>query len=123
MNQMILKGKWRQARGLARENWGRLTNDDSQRYGGKADRFLGNIEERFGHTRSHAERDFKNFLDQTPISQRDLFATQHNRPFLMRQPWIFLAVVGAAIMAIRVLTSGDGHAKHTSSTREKAQTA
>lgn len=109
MNQMILQGKWRQARGIARENWGRLTNNDSQRYSGKADRFLGSIEERFGHTRMRAEHDLKDFLTQYPIPGMARITPKPSRPdnILMRRPWLMLMVVSALIMLVRVLAQKD----------------
>lgn len=108
MNQMILQGKWRQARGRARENWGRLTHNETHRYGGKADRFIGSIEEQFGHTRHRAEHDLKNFLTSysIPGAVRLMPKSKRSQNVLMQRPWLILAIVSVLIMLVRILANG-----------------
>ena len=127
MNQMILQGKWRQARGLARENWGRLSNNDVHRYSGKADRFIGAIEEQFGHTRRSAEHDLKQFLTSHPIPGADRLMpkSKDSRNIVMRRPWLTLAIVSALIMLVRFLANGQSqktiaHRRQTTGAEENA---
>jgi uncharacterized protein YjbJ (UPF0337 family) len=55
MNEDVFDGWWKQAKGTAREWWGKLTDDDLERVGGKKDKLLGVLQERYGYTRERAE--------------------------------------------------------------------
>jgi uncharacterized protein YjbJ (UPF0337 family) len=54
MNTDQLKGNWKQLVGKAKEQWGRLTDDDWKVIEGKRDQFIGKIQERYGITREEA---------------------------------------------------------------------
>ncbi|MBP7599787.1 MAG: CsbD family protein [Thermoflexales bacterium] len=55
MNKDEFEGKWKQIRGQARQWWGKLTDDDLERVGGKYEQFLGVVQEKYGYTREAAE--------------------------------------------------------------------
>ena len=55
MNKDEFEGKWKQIRGQARQWWGKLTDDDIERVGGKYEEFLGVVQEKYGYTREAAE--------------------------------------------------------------------
>jgi len=55
MNKDEFEGKWKQIRGQARQWWGKLTDDDLERAGGKFEEFLGIVQEKYGYTREAAE--------------------------------------------------------------------
>jgi uncharacterized protein YjbJ (UPF0337 family) len=57
MNQDVFEGKWKQVRGQAKEWWGKLTDDDLERVGGKFDKFVGLLQEKYGYTRERAEEE------------------------------------------------------------------
>lgn len=57
MNKDIFEGKWKQLRGQAKEWWGKLTDDDLERVGGKFDQFVGLLQEKYGYTREYAEEE------------------------------------------------------------------
>ena len=61
MNSDQMKGNWKQFVGKAKEEWGRLTNDDWQVVEGKRDQLIGKIQERYGITRDEAERQLGEF--------------------------------------------------------------
>jgi uncharacterized protein YjbJ (UPF0337 family) len=61
MNTDQMKGNWKQFVGKAKEQWGRLTNDDWQVVEGKRDQLVGKIQERYGITREKAERQLGEF--------------------------------------------------------------
>ena len=61
MNSDQLKGNWKQFVGKAKENWGRLTDNDWKVVEGKRDQLVGNIQERYGITREEAERQLGDF--------------------------------------------------------------
>ena len=55
MNRDIFAGKWKQARGQAKEWWGKLTDDDLERIEGRYDKLVGALQERYGWARKQAE--------------------------------------------------------------------
>ena len=57
MNNDIFAGQWKEMRGALRSWWGKLTDDDFERIGGKKDKLIGVIQEKYGHTREQAERE------------------------------------------------------------------
>jgi uncharacterized protein YjbJ (UPF0337 family) len=56
MNWDQIEGKWKQLTGLARERWGKLTDDDWQTIAGKKDQLVGRIQERYGIAKAEAEK-------------------------------------------------------------------
>ena len=54
MNKDIVEGKWKQVRGEAKGWWGKLTDDDLERAGGKFDVLTGMLQEKYGYTRERA---------------------------------------------------------------------
>jgi len=62
MNWDQLQGKWKQSKGLIREKWGKLTDDDLDVIAGKRDQLVGRIQERYGIAREEAERQADAFV-------------------------------------------------------------
>jgi uncharacterized protein YjbJ (UPF0337 family) len=62
MNWDIIKGKWKQLKGDARKQWGKLTDSDWEEVAGEKDKFLGKLQERYGWSREQAERDAENYF-------------------------------------------------------------
>lgn len=56
MNWDQLEGKWTQLKGSAREQWGKLTDDDITEINGKGEKLVGKLQERYGYAREEAER-------------------------------------------------------------------
>jgi uncharacterized protein YjbJ (UPF0337 family) len=56
MNWDTIEGSWKQVMGKAREQWGKLTDDDWHQIGGKKDQLVGRVQERYGITRDEAQR-------------------------------------------------------------------
>lgn len=56
MNWDTVQGKWKQFSGQAKENWGKLTDDDLDQAAGKRDQLVGKIQERYGIAKDEAER-------------------------------------------------------------------
>jgi uncharacterized protein YjbJ (UPF0337 family) len=61
MNTDQIKGNWNQFVGKAKEQWGRLTNDDWKVIEGKRDQLVGKVQERYGIAREEAERQVAEF--------------------------------------------------------------
>lgn len=51
-----LAGKWKQARGEVRKQWGKLTDDDLEYVAGERDKLVGKVQERYGIAKEEAER-------------------------------------------------------------------
>ena len=56
MNWDIIEGKWKQFTGSAKENWGKVTDDDLDQASGKRDQLIGKIQEKYGIARDEAEK-------------------------------------------------------------------
>ena len=56
MNWEQFDGKWKQLKGSAREQWGKLTDDDIERISGQRDQLIGKIQERYGLAKDIAEK-------------------------------------------------------------------
>ena len=56
MNWDVIKGKWKELRGEARQQWGKLTDDDWQQIAGEKDKLVGKLQQRYGWSREQAER-------------------------------------------------------------------
>jgi uncharacterized protein YjbJ (UPF0337 family) len=54
MNTDTVQGKWKQAKGLVKQRWGKLTDDDLTSLSGKKDELIGKLQERYGYTREQA---------------------------------------------------------------------
>ena len=55
MNKDVFEGHWKQIRGHARQWWGKLTEDDLERVGGKFEQLVGVLQTKYGYTRDAAE--------------------------------------------------------------------
>ena len=69
MNTAEFSGKWKQIRGQARQWWGKLTDDDLERAGGKLEQFLDILHAKYGYTREAAEEDLNQRLAQFEARQ------------------------------------------------------
>ena len=61
MDKNILEGKWKQIKGEAQKNWGKLTNDDLDVINGDREKFAGKLQERYGKSRDEAEESADEF--------------------------------------------------------------
>lgn len=59
MNWDQIAGNWKQVKGVVRERWGKLTDDDVDVIAGKRDILLGKIQEKHGIAREEAEEELK----------------------------------------------------------------
>ena len=63
MNWDQIAGNWKQVKGVVRQKWGKLTDDDVDVIAGKRDILLGKIQERHGIAREEAEKELKAWED------------------------------------------------------------
>jgi uncharacterized protein YjbJ (UPF0337 family) len=57
MNWDQIKGNWSQFKGRAKQQWGKLTDDDLTRIEGKRDELVGRLQERYGYQKERAEQE------------------------------------------------------------------
>ncbi len=55
MNWERIEGNWKQVKGKAVEQWGKLTNDDLDVIEGRREQLSGKIQERYGVAKEEAE--------------------------------------------------------------------
>ena len=70
MNNDVFEGKWKQVRGQVKEWWGKLTEDDLDRVGGKYEQLIGVIQEKYGYTRERVEKEFNGRLAKFEANQK-----------------------------------------------------
>lgn len=58
MDSNVFKGKWKRMKGEAKKQWGKLTDDDLDVIDGEKDKLVGKLQERYGHTKDAAEREY-----------------------------------------------------------------
>lgn len=61
MNEDIIQGKWKQLKGHAKRQWGKLTDDDLDVADGNREYLIGRIQERTGQARDQVEKEVKEF--------------------------------------------------------------
>ena len=57
MNTDIIKGNWKEIKGKAKQQWGKLTDDDMTIIEGKRDQLVGKVQERYGYAKDQAEKE------------------------------------------------------------------
>jgi uncharacterized protein YjbJ (UPF0337 family) len=56
MNWDTIEGNWKQFKGKAKEQWGKLTDNQLDVVAGKRDRLLGSIQETYGINKDQSEK-------------------------------------------------------------------
>jgi uncharacterized protein YjbJ (UPF0337 family) len=64
MNKDEVAGKWQQAKGKLKQQWGKLTDDDLTILEGRQDQLAGKIQERYGIAKEEAERQVREFRER-----------------------------------------------------------
>lgn len=62
MNWDRIEGQWKQMKGNAKQQWGKLTDDDLDVAEGKRDVLVGRIQERYGIQKDEAERQVDDWM-------------------------------------------------------------
>ncbi|MBI1252264.1 MAG: CsbD family protein [Alphaproteobacteria bacterium] len=64
MNWEQAEGKWDQLKGQARQQWGKLTDDDLAQARGRREELAGRIKERYGVAKEEAERQVDDWMSK-----------------------------------------------------------
>jgi uncharacterized protein YjbJ (UPF0337 family) len=67
MNRDQMQGKWKQIKGEAKVQWGKLTDDDLDQVNGETEKLIGRLQERYGYEREKAEEEVDAFLTRQPV--------------------------------------------------------
>ncbi|WP_010140891.1 CsbD family protein [Oceanicola sp. S124] len=61
MNWDRIEGNWKQVKGEAIAQWGKLTDDDVDVINGRREQLVGKIQERYGIAKDEAEKQVRDF--------------------------------------------------------------
>lgn len=64
MNKHQIEGNWKELKGKAKVQWGKLTNDELDQVEGKADQLAGAIQKRYGCSIEEAKRQVEDWRDE-----------------------------------------------------------
>jgi uncharacterized protein YjbJ (UPF0337 family) len=71
MNLDILKGKWKQLKGEAKTQWGKLTDDDLDQIEGNTEKLVGKVQERYGYGREQAQQEVDQWIKRDSTTYRE----------------------------------------------------
>ena len=63
MNWDRIEGNWKEFKGKAQQQWGKLTNDDLDVIEGKRKELAGRLQQRYGYAKDQAEKEIDTWLD------------------------------------------------------------
>ena len=81
MNWDRIEGNWKQVKGKAREQWGKLTDSDWDQVAGKKDQLVGRIQERYGISKDEAQKqadEWARMQSDVDESQKQQQGKQHD---------------------------------------------
>jgi len=61
MKKEVFEGKWDQMKGMVKEQWGKLTDDDLTKIAGKRDQLVGKLKEKYGWAVDKVEQELAKF--------------------------------------------------------------
>jgi len=71
MNWDTVEGNWKQLKGKAREQWGKLTDSDFEQIAGKKDQLIGRIQERYGISKDEAQKQADEWVKVQAVDDRE----------------------------------------------------
>ena len=76
MNWDRIEGNWKQFTGKAKQQWGKLTDDDLTVVEGRRTELVGKIQERYGIAKDEAEKQLREFQDELDRSSTKEFSSR-----------------------------------------------
>jgi uncharacterized protein YjbJ (UPF0337 family) len=64
MNQEVFAGQWKKMRGELKSWWGKLADDDLEKIGGRKDKLIGVVQEKYGYAREQAQQEVEQHLKE-----------------------------------------------------------
>jgi uncharacterized protein YjbJ (UPF0337 family) len=80
MNWDRVEGNWKQLKGKAREQWGKLTDSDFEQIAGKKDQLVGRIQERYGISRDEAQKQADEWVKVQSLDDRQAHMQTSGKP-------------------------------------------
>jgi len=114
MNKNILKGKWLEIKGRAKEKWGKLTGNYLGEIEGKNQRLLGLLQKKHGYIREKAVLEYKDSVELAKIvsSIREIMTEKKDAMAIA-----FIARYGQPLLAkkreIQIAEKEKKHGYHT----------
>jgi uncharacterized protein YjbJ (UPF0337 family) len=62
INQDILEGKWKQAKGKVKQQWGKLTDNQLDQISGRTEELVGLLQESYGYSTERAQKEVDDFV-------------------------------------------------------------
>jgi len=62
INQDILEGKWKQAKGKVKQQWGKLTDNQLDQISGRTEELVGLLQESYGYSVERAQQEVDDFV-------------------------------------------------------------
>lgn len=102
MNDMVMQGKWHQARGAMKEKWGRLTDDDMQMFLGEGEQLVGKLQERYGYNRAQAQHEVEEFMHSLRKDLSMAEASEKTVEVVREHPWYTGMFFGSIVLLVAV---------------------
>jgi uncharacterized protein YjbJ (UPF0337 family) len=64
MNWDRVQGNWKEFKGKAKQQWGKLTDDDLDVIDGKRDELEGKLQKHYGYAKDQAKKEIDNWLNR-----------------------------------------------------------
>jgi len=77
MNTDQLSGKWKQMKGAAKQQWGKLTDDDLEVIAGKREALAGKLQERYGMAKEEAQKKADDWMKTYSASDEQAVGRSH----------------------------------------------
>lgn len=61
MNWDQIQGKWTELKGMAKQKWGELTDDELDKMEGRRDRLAGLVQQKYGIAKEEVEKQIRDF--------------------------------------------------------------
>jgi uncharacterized protein YjbJ (UPF0337 family) len=71
MNTDQISGKWKQMKGAAKQQWGKLTDDDLEVIAGRRDALVGKLQERYGMAKEEAQKKADEWLKSNKFMDQE----------------------------------------------------
>ena len=74
MNWNQIEGKWKQLKGSAKQQWGKLTDDDLVYIAGHHESLIGKLQERYGWAKEEAQRKADEWMKSVSMQDQEVHA-------------------------------------------------
>lgn len=64
MNKDQIEGEWKNIKGIVKEKWGKLTDNDLTEINGQREQMLGKLQSLYGYSKEQAEKEWKDFQNK-----------------------------------------------------------